>query len=298
VRSHGRERGSALLLSIWALLILSGAVIAWAKWIQQDLDLGGEANRSLEARAMAHSGVTMALHMAVTKYSPQLEREFATQLGYRVRIVGEGGKLHINQLIAGEDPAKLDLLRRWLEQMGLGFQEREQFVDCLLDYTDGDNVHRLNGVEDEDEYHPPNRPLLSVDELTQVRGSEPLVSKPGWREQLTIYGQGKIDLSAATADILGLLGLGDARIQLFLKLRAGADGIDGTKDDLDLTKKGVMPGALGLTAQAYNQLSGIVIPQDPHVRITSLGQSGKVIRKVEVVARKGAPNPPILYWKE
>src|SRR5678816_1367060 len=171
------QAGSALLLSLWALILLSAAVIAWAGWIEHDIMLTGEANRSFEARAMARSGMTMALHMLVSKHSPQLERQFGTQLGYRVRMVGEGGKLHVNALLQSEDPQKILIFKRWLESKGLGFQERETFVDCLLDYIDGDNVKRINGVEDTDDYHPANRRLQSVDELIHIANAEILTSR-------------------------------------------------------------------------------------------------------------------------
>ena len=34
------------------------------------------------------------------------------------------------------------------------------------------------------------------------------------------------------------------------------------------------------------------------VRITSEGYSGDIVRQLEVVTRKGAAKPPILFWKE
>ncbi|HEV7869221.1 MAG TPA: hypothetical protein VGO90_16150, partial [Chthoniobacteraceae bacterium] len=55
--SGKRRAGSALLLVLWALLMLSAAVFAFAKWVQQDIVLHGQANREIEARAMAYSGI-------------------------------------------------------------------------------------------------------------------------------------------------------------------------------------------------------------------------------------------------
>src|SRR4051812_38929107 len=81
--SHA-EGGSSLLLVLWALIFLSATVIAWARWIQQDIQVTGAASLNAEARAMAHSGMAMALHPLVKQQSPQLERELGSQLGYRV----------------------------------------------------------------------------------------------------------------------------------------------------------------------------------------------------------------------
>src|SRR5580658_712461 len=61
-----RRRGSVLILALWALLLLSAAVFAWVKFIQQNAVYTGEANSGLDAKALAHSGVMVALHPQVT----------------------------------------------------------------------------------------------------------------------------------------------------------------------------------------------------------------------------------------
>lgn len=296
---HTHLRASALIIVMWALFLLSAAVFAWAKLIQQDIQMSGRENRELEAKAMAHSGLAIALHPLVSRKTPLLEEQFAEDMGYRVKIVGEGGKLNINWLIAGEEPRKIALLKQWLEQMGLTFQERETFVDCLLDYTDPDNIPRLNGMEDKGDYHPPNRPLQSIDELTLVANAKLLTDKPGWRDQLTIYSQGPIDLTAANENILRLLpGIGEARMQRFLTYRRGKDGEDGTIDDPEFKSIKDIFSFLGIGEAAGKELGGLITMKDQAVNIVSIGTASKVVRQVEVVARKGGSNPAILYWKE
>lgn len=290
--------GSALLVVLWALLVLTAAVVAWAEWIRESTRMHGFASATMEARAMAHSGVTVALNPRINKYSPQLEQEFDDGLGYRVRIISEGGKLNINWLLAGEDPRRLGMLKQWLERRGLTFQEREHFVDCLLDYVDADNLKRLNGAEDEGDYHPANRPLISLDEIPGIKGSEPLVNTPGWRDDLTVNSNGGIDLLAATADILRLLpGFSEPRIQRLIQLRQGPDGIEGTRDDYQFKSADEVLASMGLTPRDP-LLQGLFTINDTHVRIISEGHSGKVGRQVEVVAQKVGVSPQIFSWKE
>lgn len=295
-----RGAGAALLLVLWAMLLLTGAVLGWARWVRQDLERGTQAQLGMEATAMAHSGVAMALHPNVSRISPQLQREIGAQLGYHVRMEGEGGRLNLNWLLAGEDPRKIQLLKRWMEEMGLDFQEREVLVDCLLDYVDADNLKRLNGVEEAPGYRAPNRPFLSLDEVAKVPGSEALLRAPGWREMLTLYSDGPVDLSSASPEVLRLLpGVGDDRVQRFVMFRNGRDGVLGTEDDMVL--KSVEEVALqffGMNAKQSGQLKALAMVKDPVVRITARGNSGKVIRQVEVVVRKGGGNPAILYWNE
>lgn len=292
-------RASALILVLWAVMMLSMAILAWARWIQHGVTLAGEAGGNADARAMSHSGVAMALNPLVGENSPQLNRQFGAQLGYRVRMVSEGGKLNLNWLLAGEDPTKLQILKKWLESMGLDFRQRAALLDTLLDYVDTDNVRRLNGLEDEGEYQPANRPLLDLEELRTMRGAEDLVEKPRWREALTLYSSGPIDLLSAPLEVLRLLtGVGEGKWARFVSFRAGQDGVLGTRDDPPFKSLREVQLFLGMSDQQFKSLNGLVGMRDPVVRVLAEGQAGKVIRQVEVVARKGGPNASILSWKE
>ncbi len=298
-RTPFSRRGSALLLVMWALIILTGAVFAWVAVIQAELVLHGEANRDVEARAMAHSGLALALHPLVSQKTPALDEDVTPDLGFKVRILSEGGRLNINWLLLGEEPRKLVILKQWLEGRGLDFQQREAFVDCLLDYVDGDNLKHLNGLEDEGEYHPANRPLTSVDEIADVAGAEPLVTQAGWKDDLTIDSQGPIDLIAAPVEILRLLpGLGEARIAAFVKFRQGKDELDGTIDDPEFKSLKDIQTFLGLGDAQFKEIGGLVTQKDPTMHIISEGRSGNAYRQVEVVARKAGANPQIFSWKE
>ncbi len=305
MKTSPKSRASVLLIVLWALILLSAAVFAWAKVIQQDIQISGQENREVEARAMAHSGLAIALHPLVSKKTPLLEEDIGEGMSYRVTMVSEGGKLNINWLLTGEDPRKLELFKQWLATMDLDFKEREIFLDCLLDYIDGDNDKRLNGVEDKDDYHPANRPLQSIEEISQIANAELLTSKPGWKEQLTIHSQGPIDITAANENILRLIpGIGELQMQRFLQYRRGPDKVDGTIDDpLDDPKSQIKTmqqifSYLGLSAKQGQDIGGLVGFKDPTMHITSEGTSAKLVRQVEVVARKGGSNPVIYSWKE
>lgn len=299
MKTSSKQRGTVLLIVLWALILLSAAVFTWAKVIQQDIQIAGDENREVEARAMAHSGLAIGLHPLVSRKTPLLEEQLGEDMGYRVTMVSEGGKLNINWLIAGEDPRKLEILKQWLAQMELSFKDREVFVDSLLDYVDGDNEPHMNGIEDKEDYHPANRPLQSIDEITQIANSKLLTEKPGWRDQLTIHSQGPIDLTAANENILRLIpGIGELQMQRFLKYRRGPDETDGTADDPEFKSVEEIFGFLGLSKPQGMELGGLIGWKDSTMHITSEGTSAKVVRQVEVIARKGGSTPQILYWKE
>jgi hypothetical protein len=297
---NSARRASALMIVLCALMVLTGAVLLWASYIRQTMAISGESQHDTEARAMAHSGVALAMHPLVNKETPALTMEEKNDPGFRVHMVSEGAKLNINFLFSGEDPIKLGIFRRWLENRGIDYRARDRMVDCILDWLDADNIPRLNGQEDAPNYHPPNRgQFLSVEELAEVAGTEPLTSQPGWKDDLTVSSQGPIDLSSADAHILRLLpGVGDLGIDRFLKWRRGGDGIDGTTDDPVIQKLETVQGFLGVSQAQWNALGGLIMLRDNTWQIISEGWSGKVVRQMTVVVRKGSQNPQILNWKE
>lgn len=297
------QRGSTLLIALWALFLLSFIIFEWAKYEDKEIEMDGQANLAMQAKALAHSGVQVALHPGVTRMTPLLTADFGMGRSYHVTMVGEGGKLNINYLLAGEDPMKIAYLKQYLvTKRGLNFQQRETLVDCMLDWVDPNSRarHRLNGATDSENYHPAHRPFVSVDEIAQVKGSEPLVSQPNWKDDFTVVSSGPLDLEAAPADLIALVpGIGDARAQRFVKYRQGQDGIDGTKDDHVFHDINECISFLGLSQDQFAQISGLLSFHDPIVRIHSVGEAAKVDRQVDVVARKapGAP-PQILQWTE
>lgn len=294
-----RSSGSALLLVLWALLLLSAATFSYLTWVQGRLATHGEEGRAMEARTMARSGIALGLHPLVTRFTPLPPEELAPGAGYEIRMRSEGGKLNINWLLRGEEPLKITIFKQWLERRGLDFQQRETLVDCLLDYIDADNVKRLNGAEDDGNYHPANRELRSVDELRLVRGTAPLTSQAGWQDDLTVYSLGPIDLTSASEQILELLpGLGQSRIQKFVEMRRGRDGIDGTPDDYVFNDLQTVQQALMLTPAQFQQLQPLVSISDPTMEIRSIGHSGDTKRTIQVVARKAGGKPQILSWNE
>jgi type II secretory pathway component PulK len=294
-----REGGSAMLIVLWALILLSAAVIAWVDYLQHDINMQAEASRQLEARAMAYSGVAVALHPKVTKMTPILREEFGSALGYEVKMISEGGRLNLRWWMEGEDPRKTTILKQWMELHGLSFQERETLMDSLLDYVDADDLNRMNGVEEQGDYRAPNRPLQTVDELADVYGAEPMVDSPGWREQLTLYSQGPLDLMAAPEELLRLLpGFDEGRVQTLLNIRRGNDGIEGTEDDLEIKNVDQLLGTLGFSQPQQQSIAGLVMVNDRTMNIRSNGHSGKLVRQIEVVAVKTSGNPVIRFWKE
>lgn len=291
--------GSALLLSLWALLVLSASVLAWFGYINQEIELAHEANFGLEARALAYSGVNVALAPQTTPRSPLLTREFDATHRYKVTMIGEGGRLNINWLLAGEDPGKLELLKNFLAELGLDFRERERLVDCLLDWVDADLTKRLNGQELAADYQPANRALQSVEEMASVAGMEPLIATGDWQVWFTVLSRGQIDVMAADELLLSVVpGIGEARAKRFVEYRRGDDGLDNTADDPPIEDFEQVRSFLGFNRDQFSAISSLLSFRDATWRVTSEGEAENVYRHLEVVFKKVGDRGRILYWQE
>jgi hypothetical protein len=164
----------------------------------------------------------------------------------------------------------------------------------------------MNAPEESDDYHPAHAPLNSMDDLKKVFGWAEFTSKPGWDQDFTtvIGNCQQIDIAYASRDVLRALGIPDDFVDLFLQLRRGQDGIDGTADDPQLDQATAL-STLGINLQGQQRgaLQNLIIFKSPNpvFRIVSVGKSGDVTRSVEMVVQKptaGIGRPQVFSWKE
>ncbi|MEP6603111.1 MAG: hypothetical protein ABJB69_04095 [Spartobacteria bacterium] len=296
---HRRQQAAALMLALWALFLLSAMVISWALDINSRLTLSGSANRILEAEAMACSGAEVALHPTVKPASPNLARQINARESYEARMSGEGGRLNLNWILAGEDPHRLEMLRKYLENCGIDLNERDRMIDCLLDWIDPDNLVRLNGAEDSADYHPANTLLTRIEQLKKVKGWAEFTAQAGWDNDLTLNSVGPVDLTWASREVLlALPGMTEQIVDNFLKVRRGQDGLDGTADDAVFKSMEEARTALSFAPDQFAVLNGLVGIKDPVFRIVSVGKSGDTTRVVQMVVRKTGTVPQMITWKE
>jgi hypothetical protein len=269
------RRGAALMLSLWALFLLSATVIAWALEIDARMSLSGTASRVVEAEAMASSGAEVALDPAVDAGSSVLHGSLGRNQTYQAQITGEGGRLNLSWVVAGEDPQRLEILRKYLENKGVDLNERDRMIDCLLDWIDPDDLARLNGAEASDSYKPANTFLSRIDDLKKVKGWEQFTTRPDWDADFTLYSTGPIDLVWASRDVLlSLPGMSEGLVDRFLQLRRGPDQIDGTADDLQFKSLDELRLALGFSPEKFKQLDTLVGFHDQVLRVVSVVKSG------------------------
>ncbi len=294
-----KQRGAALMLSLWALFLLSAAIISWAVQINGRIILSGEASRALEAEAMACSGAEVALHPAVKPHAAALHGRFGRSQTYDVKITGEGGRLNINWLLTGEVPQRLEVLRKYLEVRGIDLNERDHMIDCLLDWVDPDNLVRVNGAETQGSYHPANQLLTRIEDLKKVKGWGALTSTVGWDNDFTLAPTNGIELIWASRNVLlALPGMTEPIVDRFLAYRRGPDKIEGTADDPLFNSLDEERLAFGFTPQQFATFAGLIAFKVPVYRVVSTGKSADVTRVVQMVIQKSGNVPQLITWKE
>src|SRR5215831_436841 len=314
-RSRKRDSGAALLLSLWALFLLSAMVIAWALDISSRLAVSANANRVLSAEAMASSGAEVALNPTITPASASLHMKIGTGDNYDVQMTGECGRFNLNMLAPGgaEDPLRVQALRQYLNIKGVELNDIDVMMDSLLDWISPTRgLRHLNAPEETDDYRPPHAPLTSVDELKKVFGWAEYTSHPGWDEDFTtiVGGCQQIDAAYASRDVLRALGIPDDFVDRFLQARRGPDALDGTADDPQMDQQTAL-SLLGIGAVATgtakspqaNGIQNLIVFKSPNpvFRIVSVGKSGDVRRSVQMIVLKqtaGAGRPQVFSWKE
>jgi Type II secretion system (T2SS), protein K len=319
IRNSKLRSGAALMLALWALFLLSAMVISWALDINSRLAVSGNANRVLDAQAMASSGADVSLAREISPSSANLHRQMGDREGYDVQMTGECGRLNLNLLTQGEDPTKLEILRQYLTLKGVELNDVDTMIDSLLDWVSpGQGIHHLNACPETDDYQPTHAPLTSVDDLKKICGWAQFTSKPGWDEDFTVLTDcGCVDFAWASRDVMRAFGVGDDFVDRFLQLRRGPDGVDGTPDDFQfgattggLRTSGSSCGSLPAEVQAalglkqdqsqkgsIGNLMGFSLPV---FRVVSIGKSGDVSRTVQMIVSKqaGLGAPRVMSWKE
>jgi general secretion pathway protein K len=206
-----RQRGIALLIVLWVLVLLSVvsgtlALLARAENLEARTLIDGT-----RARMGAMAGIQRA---AMEMRNPDLETKWVADgrpYSFRlddvevvVEVTDETGKVDLNS--AGPEA----LLNLFVNH-GAEPQAAEALVDAVLDWRDPDEATRPLGAEADDyaaadlPWVPPNQPFVTVEELQQVLGM-PYALYREVEPALTVF-SGRGDINAGFAPLPALLSL-------------------------------------------------------------------------------------------
>lgn len=294
------RRGAALLITLWCVAVVAIVVVTLARVVSADVDTEKVRVKRFEARELALSGLAHGMNPKLERDSEFYYQKLPTGGEWHVRVIGETSRLNINTLLADRDSRVLErLFRLW----GVSDEDIRIVTDSLGDWVDRDGLARLNGAEREqlvgqDRYSlPENRNFRSVSEMARVRGMDAVAqAKPDWKDYFTVYGNGKIDIQDASADVLEALGLTSTQAEAVIEVRNGGDRLPGTADDAEIKDMNWVAEATGIgPEQAESVLQNFQTKAEPS-RVESVGIIGGTrYRITSVLDRKQGTS---FSWEE
>lgn len=304
MRPRTAARGSALLVVLWVIALLSFLIITSMMVVMQDVETVAAQRLTFRAHQLAETGVAIGANPAVKAGDPVLRKQTGHAESYEVNITTEEARLNIGALLTEE---RRSVLERLFESWGLRPIEAQSVVDALMDWVDADDFKRLKGAERLDYLkdgftdRPYNRAFQGLDEVTLVRGMDLVAqANPAWRESFTLWGSGALDINEAPAELIAIVAdvpLGAART--LVRTRNGPDGIPHTDDDEPIRTLDEAMVLLGAGAAPPGAGASLFTLQGSVARLESVGRAGDCTRRISVLIQKGATGQwPVMEWRE
>jgi len=326
-----RREGAALVIALWATVLLSMLVASLTFEMGLEGRIASVQRKRFKADALALGGVEWAKLLLLKSQRPpgeddEYEEEFRIQainlnrglgvsgvtrtLGdgdFLLNITPEQGRRNVNTL-EEEDWKKI------FEQSGVPDTLWDELIATFLDWTDENDIARLKGAESDDDYYRDrnikvkNGPIATIDELLLIKGFDRriLYGGPGLEKDdpplsgiaqwLTVWGDGKININAASPQVLNSMPeLDSYAVDNIIAGRPGLDEIIGTEDDGYQNVDQAL-NAAGLSAEYGARMTA---SDNQYFRVESRGRFGgeeKVI--YTILQRAGGNDITPIFWRE
>jgi general secretion pathway protein K len=311
-----KEKGIALMVVLWMTTLVIVITFAFAVMVRTEVFSTITYKEQLENKYLAEAGMNRALmeiyyrnanknntidteNIVICKTDGTFYQGDIAQGHYQYALTDETGKININLL----NDTTAVILNNLLVNMGVEKTEADSIVDCILDWKDGDDLHRLHGVESDyyqslpNPYKAKDANFDNLEELLLVKGikNELLFGKEGKKgliEYLTVHTSSpQININVASTEVLRAIPMmTDDMLQLILKYRSA----DNVKKDGSGMQSMLSPGE-------YARIAAYVTTADSNIySVVSVGyretaQSHYGLKAV--VAIEGAGRYRILYYQ-
>jgi general secretion pathway protein K len=294
-RRHGwrDERGSGLLLVLWAIMLMGFAVIGLVNHLSRHLDESRDAEKKFRAHLLLQSARTLTTHPDIERGDPLLRQAVSTTSSYEVTLSTEGVRLAINEL--GTSPVQRRFAQRLFESWGLDSLKAQTLAESIADWIDVNDRPRPHGAEN-NHYtaighldFPFNRPFQNIGDVLLVRGADELDKrKPNWRDYFTLHGDGTIDMHLASGEILeALFDVGSAEVGRLVRARVGPDRLRDTEDDLRFTTLTEVRRLLDVPEANYKAVLPLLTLEHPIKRVECVARVGGMQRRLTVLTGPG-----------
>ena len=313
------QRGSLLIITLWLVTILSVLAIAVARYLSVEVRLTKHRLAVEEAKALARSGVYLAMQRLAQDVKPGADGKVYDWLGdewaappgadpahpdawvmegMTIRITDEERRLDLNavsepvltRLLQAVAPASADLARP------------------ILDDLDADDEGPLMG---EPPYYPKNAPAAALEELVDIpHAAEAFAAlQPFLAVAPGTTAPPAVNINTAGREVLLALGAEPATIDALLAARPGTDQTWGTADDCkatEISQAAIELAACALAGDTPKFVTLLSLPtaafavSSSRFRVTVDAVAGgrEAKRHVEAVIQRAADGSTILAWRE
>jgi type II secretory pathway component PulK len=330
-------RGSILIIALWSIFLLTVFAVTLSYGVRQKLVLIKRLEERNKSRLLNEGCIKKAIFDVKRSQSKQYfflrgstqktdvfdENEVdvvndfpgtgkqssflahnSENLSVYVGTFDEERKININT-------AGLSTLAR-LFKIVLGYDDMaaQELAASIIDWRDPDSLLTIPIGSAEDSYYrnfpyayeAKDGPFEVLQELLLVKGMTNEVFEK-IKKYITIYGDGKININTASAEVLAALGLSNTLVSKIIAFRCGEDGIVGSADDGVVDAPGNVAAAVEkrypINIAEVKQLELIAeqLTTSPgYFMIKSIVQTprGRLAETVCVVDREGN----ITYWHE
>ncbi len=180
--------GVALVLVVWVIVVLTAIVGEFSYTMRTEINIARNFKEEEEAYQLALAGIEKAKLELLTVNRTEVmyldeegmllfgdEEEKPLRKGemgrgsFEYKITDEDGKLNINTATEGQ-------LNALFHDSGVDITEVDIIVDSIFDWRDDNDLHRLNGAEEdyytslENPYSCKDGPFSTVEEMLLVKG--------------------------------------------------------------------------------------------------------------------------------
>lgn len=291
------RRGSLLVVSLWLVTLLGTLAVAMARYLSTELRVAGYRAAREQARALARSGVLVALRVLQEDKTPEdwLGEAWAQPLTLQP---ADGQQVTVSLV---DEQRKLSLQRATDDELR-ALTNAEPVVVEFRDYVDA-----LDPAEDRPGDTPPfyakNAPLQALEELRELPA---LSAAPDADDLLSVhaspYGgeEAVLNLNTVAPEVLRAVGVSESSIMLLMQFReqedvfraAGVQVLNDLKDRQGVDLTGTPDGnllsgpAFGVSSQTFTVTAEATLAR-PAVRA----------RVRAVVQRNGDEMPLIIAWR-
>lgn len=219
------QQGFALVVVIVIMLLITFLAAQLILSVRTELHVAHNAKNKGTELALAEAGINLGLFRLLDRPIEYINEDYEMFLeGYQYLsflktgrfsyyVINESGKMDLNKL-------NETLLPLFLEYMGMNEEDKDIIMDSLRDWSDSDDLHRLNGAESEtyeqlaDPYIARNGNIREPAEFFLVNGTKDLSRRFKASEIFTVHNtQIKVNFNSLPPLMLDFLTEGDKEKQ-------------------------------------------------------------------------------------